>query len=181
MNRNCLEEDLKRGPWYLIDVRGVVSFAAELAGHPSPEGEGGACAIGVPRARSSVRAGVAKRRHFQGRQTINPPPRIPGSEFESLQARHFGTELGTPKPAVFAPEAATSAGTARKRGRFRCGACKFPSHALSARMDGVRPWARPGNDLAQLWRSSRRRIRKPSERYQCGFFAGPGDGNPSVI
>src|SRR5437667_2081580 len=28
--------------------------------------------------------------------------------FESFRARHFGTELGTPKPAVFAPEAATS-------------------------------------------------------------------------
>jgi hypothetical protein len=31
-----------------------------------------------------------------------------GQEFESLRARHFGTELGTPKPAVFALEAATS-------------------------------------------------------------------------
>src|ERR1700736_5561890 len=31
-----------------------------------------------------------------------------GREFESLRARHFGTELGTPKPAVFALEAATS-------------------------------------------------------------------------
>jgi len=29
-------------------------------------------------------------------------------EFESPRARHFGTELGTPKPAVFALEAATS-------------------------------------------------------------------------
>jgi hypothetical protein len=31
-----------------------------------------------------------------------------GQEFESLRARHFGTKLGTPKPAVFAPGAATS-------------------------------------------------------------------------
>jgi hypothetical protein len=31
-----------------------------------------------------------------------------GQEFESLRARHFGTELGTPKPAVFALEMATS-------------------------------------------------------------------------
>jgi Arm DNA-binding domain len=31
-----------------------------------------------------------------------------GQEFESLRARHFGTELGTPKPAVFALDAATS-------------------------------------------------------------------------
>jgi DNA-binding transcriptional LysR family regulator len=31
-----------------------------------------------------------------------------GREFESLRARHFGTKLGTPKPAVFALEAATS-------------------------------------------------------------------------
>src|SRR5712664_2727675 len=31
-----------------------------------------------------------------------------GQEFESLRARHFGTELGTPKAAVFALEAATS-------------------------------------------------------------------------
>jgi hypothetical protein len=31
-----------------------------------------------------------------------------GREFESLRARHFGTEPGTPKPAVFALEAATS-------------------------------------------------------------------------
>jgi hypothetical protein len=31
-----------------------------------------------------------------------------GQEFESFQARHFGTKLGTPKPAVFALEAATS-------------------------------------------------------------------------
>jgi len=30
-----------------------------------------------------------------------------GQEFESLRARHFGTELGTPKPAGFALEAAT--------------------------------------------------------------------------
>ena len=30
-----------------------------------------------------------------------------GQEFESLRARHFGTELGTPKPVVFALEAAT--------------------------------------------------------------------------
>jgi hypothetical protein len=30
-----------------------------------------------------------------------------GREFESLRARHFGTKLGTPKPAVFAIEAAT--------------------------------------------------------------------------
>src|SRR5712692_11942938 len=29
-----------------------------------------------------------------------------GQEFESLRARHFGTKLGTPKPAVFALEAA---------------------------------------------------------------------------
>jgi hypothetical protein len=31
-----------------------------------------------------------------------------GREFESFPARHFGTELGTSKPAVFALEAATS-------------------------------------------------------------------------
>ena len=31
-----------------------------------------------------------------------------GQEFESLRARHFGTKLVTPKPAVFALEAATS-------------------------------------------------------------------------
>jgi hypothetical protein len=31
-----------------------------------------------------------------------------GREFESRRARHFGTKLGTPKPAVFALEAATS-------------------------------------------------------------------------
>src|SRR6266849_2659273 len=31
-----------------------------------------------------------------------------GQEFESLRARHFGTKLGTPKPAVFALSAATS-------------------------------------------------------------------------
>src|SRR5258708_20971241 len=31
-----------------------------------------------------------------------------GQEFESLRARHFGTKLGTPKPADFALEAATS-------------------------------------------------------------------------
>ena len=31
-----------------------------------------------------------------------------GQGFESLRARHFGTGLGTLKPAVFAPEAATS-------------------------------------------------------------------------
>src|SRR3954466_8399776 len=31
-----------------------------------------------------------------------------GQEFESLRARHFGTKVGTPKPAVFAPNAATS-------------------------------------------------------------------------
>src|SRR5438046_6105917 len=29
-----------------------------------------------------------------------------GQEFESLRARHFGTKLGTPKPADFALEAA---------------------------------------------------------------------------
>jgi hypothetical protein len=31
-----------------------------------------------------------------------------GHTFESCRVRHFGTELGTPKPAVFALEAATS-------------------------------------------------------------------------
>jgi hypothetical protein len=31
-----------------------------------------------------------------------------GRRFESFRARHFGTKLGTPKPAVFALEAATS-------------------------------------------------------------------------
>ena len=31
-----------------------------------------------------------------------------GQEFESLRARHLGTKLGAPKPAVFALEAATS-------------------------------------------------------------------------
>src|SRR6266540_664512 len=31
-----------------------------------------------------------------------------GQEFESLRARHFGTKLGTPKPADFAPDAVTS-------------------------------------------------------------------------
>jgi hypothetical protein len=31
-----------------------------------------------------------------------------GQEFESLRARQFGTKLGTPKPAVFALEEATS-------------------------------------------------------------------------
>jgi hypothetical protein len=31
-----------------------------------------------------------------------------GQEFESLRARHFGIKLGTPKPAVFALDAATS-------------------------------------------------------------------------
>jgi hypothetical protein len=31
-----------------------------------------------------------------------------GHTFESCRARHFGTELGTPKPAVFALSAATS-------------------------------------------------------------------------
>jgi hypothetical protein len=31
-----------------------------------------------------------------------------GREFESLRARHFGTELGTPKPAVFTLDTATS-------------------------------------------------------------------------
>src|SRR5579871_3873418 len=31
-----------------------------------------------------------------------------GRTFESFRARHFGTELGTPKPVVFALEAATS-------------------------------------------------------------------------
>ena len=31
-----------------------------------------------------------------------------GRTFESFRARHFGTELGTPKPTVFAPDAATS-------------------------------------------------------------------------
>jgi hypothetical protein len=31
-----------------------------------------------------------------------------GHKFESCRARHFGTKLGTPKPAVFALEAATS-------------------------------------------------------------------------
>src|SRR5438874_1327936 len=35
-------------------------------------------------------------------------PANPGREFESLPARRFGTELGTPKPAVFALEPATS-------------------------------------------------------------------------
>jgi hypothetical protein len=28
-----------------------------------------------------------------------------GQEFESLRARHFGTKLGTPKPADFSPDA----------------------------------------------------------------------------
>src|SRR5579883_2576216 len=31
-----------------------------------------------------------------------------GREFESRRVRHFGTKLGTPNPAVFALEAATS-------------------------------------------------------------------------
>jgi hypothetical protein len=31
-----------------------------------------------------------------------------GHTFESCRVRHFGTKLGTPKPAVFALEAATS-------------------------------------------------------------------------
>jgi hypothetical protein len=60
------------------------------------------------------------------------------------------------------------------------GACKFPSHALSARRGGVRPWAKPGNDLAPLWRSSM----EASTSLQSGtsvFFRRPGDGNPWVI
>jgi hypothetical protein len=40
-----------------------------------------------------------------------------GQELESLRARHFGTELGTPKPADIALEAATSA--SRRTQAFR--------------------------------------------------------------
>jgi hypothetical protein len=52
-----------------------------------------------------------------------------GQEFESLRARHSGTNLGTPKPTVFALGAATSArnpahdpGVYRRQFRLRNGA-----------------------------------------------------------
>src|SRR5262245_10114772 len=40
-------------------------------------------------------------------ENLSSPYESGGQEFESLRARHFGTKLGTQKPAVFALEAAT--------------------------------------------------------------------------
>src|SRR5260370_15627328 len=49
----------------------------------------------------------------RSRMPIDRSRRMPsegkGHTFESCRVRHFGTKLGTPKPAVFALEAATSA------------------------------------------------------------------------
>src|SRR5258707_3410455 len=45
---------------------------------------------------------------FRDRQRDRCPPKAKGHRFESCRVRHFGTELGTPKPAVFALSAATS-------------------------------------------------------------------------
>src|SRR5262249_7683388 len=41
-------------------------------------------------------------------QTQKLPSEGRGHRFESCRARHFGTKLGTPKPAVFTLDAATS-------------------------------------------------------------------------
>jgi hypothetical protein len=57
-------------------------------------------------------------------------------QFESLRARHFGTELDTPKPHIFAPEAATSV---RSSSLFNAGlrdlsnACTASNSATSQR------------------------------------------------
>src|SRR5437762_1302218 len=47
-------------------------------------------------------------RSFDPKLTWDTRLRIWAREFESPRARHFGTELGTPNPAVFALSAATS-------------------------------------------------------------------------
>ena len=64
-------------------------------------------------------------------------PRSEARTFESFPARHFGTKLGTPKPADFAPDAATSVRRSTPfdpmiRTFFRVRSRSRPARALSA-------------------------------------------------
>jgi hypothetical protein len=88
--------------------------------------------------------------------------------FESCRTRHFGTELGTPKPAVFALE---SSDESAQEHAFRSHGAQFllidfdalgkRAEVIAAIAAAIGPHAlagSPGKRLQSLWRDGRARV-----------------------
>src|SRR6266699_978395 len=79
-----------------------------------------------------------------------------GHTFESCRVRHFGTKLGTPKPAVFAPEAQKRAFRSHDAQFFlidfdALGERAEVVAAVAAAIDPQALAGRPGKRLEGLW------------------------------